>query len=69
MTGAESMHIPQATPAAPEGKGTDAHKPRRLADVPAEAWTRLGEKTIFFGHQSLGDNIVCGIQDLVATHG
>jgi hypothetical protein len=39
---------------------------RHLREVPAEAWTRLGQRTMFFGHQSVGRNIMDGIRDLVA---
>jgi hypothetical protein len=48
--------------------GTSPQKLRRLADVPADAWTRLQGKTIFFGHQSVGYNIVRGLQELEASH-
>lgn len=44
--------------------GTSPQKLRRLADVPSEAWTRLQGKTIFFGHQSVGHNIIRGLQEL-----
>lgn len=46
--------------------GTSPQKLRRLADVPPEAWTRLQGKVIFFGHQSVGYNIIGGLQDLAA---
>lgn len=32
----------------------------------AIAWDRLADKTIFFGHQSVGANIIEGIRDLMA---
>ncbi len=48
--------------------GTSPQKLRHLADVPAEAWTRLQGKTIFFGHQSVGYNIIRGFLDLEASH-
>jgi len=48
--------------------GPGPQKLRRLADVPAEAWTRLQGKTIFFGHQSVGSNLVSGLQELEAGH-
>lgn len=47
-------------------KGPSSHVMRRLTDIPAEAWSRLSEKAIFFGHRSVGSDIVAGIQDLVA---
>ncbi len=41
---------------------------RRWADIPPEAWSQLCGKTIFFGHQSVGYDIVSGIRDIVASH-
>lgn len=35
-----------------------------LKDVPESAWKKLSDKKIFFGHQSVGKNIVAGIEDL-----
>jgi len=40
----------------------------RISDVPGEYWTRLAEKKIFFGHQSVGFNIVDGIKDIMKEH-
>jgi hypothetical protein len=51
----------------PVRTATSPQKLRRLADVPPEAWTRLNSKTIFFGHQSVGRNILGGLQDLQAN--
>lgn len=34
---------------------------------PPLAWDRLAAKTIFFGHQSVGANIIDGIRDLMAA--
>ncbi len=48
--------------------GTSPQKLRRLADVVPETWTRLNHKIIFFGHQSVGRNILRGLQDLQAGH-
>lgn len=36
-----------------------------LADMPASAWDRLAGRRIFFGHKSVGDNLVAGLEDLV----
>lgn len=36
-----------------------------FTDIQAEAWEKLAEKKIFFGHQSVGNNIIAGIQDLM----
>jgi hypothetical protein len=49
-------------------KVTCSHTVRHLADIPAEAWTWLSGKTIFFGHQSVGYDIVAGIGELAARH-
>jgi len=49
-------------------KGTSSHTIRYWADIPPEAWTRLGSRTIFFGHQSVGYNIISGIKDVAAGH-
>ena len=35
-----------------------------LSEVPDSAWKLLSEKRIFFGHQSVGDNIMAGIGDI-----
>jgi hypothetical protein len=36
-----------------------------IDDVPREHWTKLAEKKIFFGHQSVGYNIIDGITDIL----
>ena len=38
-----------------------------LHDVPDDAWRRLAESRIFFGHQSVGFNIVDGMRDVMAA--
>jgi hypothetical protein len=35
-----------------------------IDDVPGEQWAKLTEKKIFFGHQSVGYNIIDGITDI-----
>ena len=35
-----------------------------LKDIPDAAWERLSQKKIYFGHQSVGFNIMDGIEDL-----
>lgn len=42
---------------------------RHLTEVSAQAWTRLRQRTMFFGHQSVGRNIIDGIHDLVTDYG
>jgi len=36
-----------------------------IKDVPAEAWQNLNEKKIYFGHQSVGYNILDGVKDVM----
>lgn len=36
-----------------------------IKDVPADSWQRLSQKKIFFGHQSVGFNIVDGIKGVM----
>ena len=36
-----------------------------IDDVPREHWAKLAEKKIFFGHQSVGYNIIDGIKDIL----
>ena len=36
-----------------------------IKDVPAEAWQKLSQKKIYFGHQSVGNNILDGIKDVM----
>jgi len=41
---------------------------RRISDMPRHYWTMLAEKKIFFGHQSVGFNIVEGLKDVMKEH-
>jgi hypothetical protein len=36
-----------------------------IDDVPGEHWAKLAEKKIFFGHQSVGYNIIDGITEII----
>ena len=36
-----------------------------IEDVPGEYWAKLAGKKIFFGHQSVGYNIIDGIKDII----
>lgn len=36
-----------------------------IDDIPKEYWAKLAEKKIFFGHQSVGSNIIKGINDII----
>lgn len=37
-----------------------------IDDVPMEYWAKLAEKRIFFGHKSVGYNIIAGIKDIMS---
>jgi hypothetical protein len=39
---------------------------RSLNDVPSAVWEKLAEKKIYFGHQSVGSNIISGISEIMA---
>ena len=39
-----------------------------IKDVPASTWEKLSQKKIYFGHQSVGFNIMDGVQDLMKEH-
>jgi lysophospholipase L1-like esterase len=36
-----------------------------IDDVPVQYWTKLAEKKIFFGHKSVGYNIIDGVKDIM----
>jgi hypothetical protein len=36
-----------------------------IKDVPSSAWEKLSQKKIYFGHQSVGYNIIDGIKDVM----
>ena len=38
---------------------------KSVSDVPKEAWDKLSTKKVYFGHQSVGYNIVDGIRDVM----
>jgi len=40
------------------------HSPS-IKDIPGSAWKKLSKKRIYFGHQSVGNNIINGIKDLM----
>ena len=39
-----------------------------IKDIPQEQWDRLARKKIYFGHQSVGYNIVDGLVDLLREY-
>ena len=53
------------------GCGGETLKPvevLRLESVTEASWSKLAGKRIFFGHQSVGENILDGISELVAAN-
>jgi len=36
-----------------------------LHNIPETSWNKLAKKTIFFGHQSVGSNIIAGLKDIM----
>ena len=36
-----------------------------IKDIPAAKWEKLSQKKIYFGHQSVGFNIIYGVKDLI----
>jgi len=39
-----------------------------LKDIPDAAWEKLSQKKIYFGHQSVGYNIIDGVKDLMKEY-
>ena len=39
-----------------------------INDISASTWEKLSQKKIYFGHQSIGDNIIDGIKDMMSEH-
>jgi len=37
----------------------------KLQEIPQEKWQKLAKKKIFFGHQSVGNNIIAGLNDIM----
>ena len=50
------------------GKMTEKVTYDNLKDVPASSWKALSEKKIYFGHQSVGFNIMDGVADLMKEY-
>ena len=53
------------------GRQTSAkqHSYTALNNVPLPAWKQLASKNIYFGHQSVGGNIIEGVEELIKEHG
>lgn len=41
---------------------------QKIEDVPKEKWQTLAKKKIYFGHQSVGFNIIAGMQAVMKEH-
>jgi len=52
---------------APRGGEGERVKMSAIGDVPDSAWAQLAARRIYFGHQSVGGNIMQGVSDLVAA--
>ena len=39
-----------------------------IKDIPASKWENLSQKRIYFGHQSVGFNIIDGVKDVMKEH-
>jgi lysophospholipase L1-like esterase len=39
-----------------------------IEDIPVSTWQALSRKKLYFGHQSLGNNIMIGIAETMASH-
>ncbi len=39
-----------------------------INDVPSSAWEKLSQESIYFGHQSVGYNIIEGLKDVMREH-
>lgn len=39
-----------------------------LSDVPAQRWKDLAQRRIYFGHQSVGGNLMQGVQEVLSEH-
>ena len=39
-----------------------------ISDVTDKAWESLAKKRIYFGHQSVGENVIDGVLDVMKSH-
>lgn len=47
---------------------TEGMKPPSMESIPYATWQKLAQKKIYFGHQSVGENIIIGINKLMTSH-
>src|SRR5262245_22126476 len=52
------------------GRGTTTKQSSSTAinNVPISAWKQLASKKIYYGHQSVGSNIMEGVEELIKEH-
>ena len=46
----------------------DNNELKTIKSIPDEKWQKLSQKKIYFGHQSVGDNIMLGINELMVSN-
>jgi lysophospholipase L1-like esterase len=50
-------------------RGNSAQAPyTAISDIPGSKWEELAQKKIYFGHRSVGNNIIDGIKDLIKAN-
>jgi hypothetical protein len=54
-------------PAATAVAATVTSPNRSIADISDAQWARLAQRTVFFGHQSVGRNIMQGVEELMTA--
>lgn len=52
---------------APGGGGKEVARMAGIADVPDSAWAALAATRIYFGHQSVGGNVMDGVREIAAA--
>jgi len=52
------------------GKRTEecTYELRSIESIPEAYWKKLARMKIFFGHQSVGQNLIEGVSDVMAEH-
>ena len=51
-----------------ETKPYDNNQIKTIKQIPIQKWENLAQKKIFFGHQSVGNNILLGINEVKSTN-
>lgn len=50
------------------GQMSQKHELPAMSTVADSSWAKVSQMRIFFGHQSVGENIVAGLQDIIPQH-